>query len=157
MSPMALGPLHPGPTHPIAEAELAPFFTFHHLGVATLNPTTTMGYLGCIGYREGHRVLDPLQNVNLCMWHHATQPDVEVIWPSDTVGPLNRMLKKSGAGVYHVCYETVDLPRSLEHLRSNGISVLEVVGEKPAILFENRHVSFYSVDGFGLIEFLVAS
>ncbi|MFC6746401.1 VOC family protein [Methylobacterium persicinum] len=107
-----------------------------------------------MGYRRGANAYDPLQNVNLEMWHHAGMPDVELVWPSGTSGPVNTMLKKKGVGIYHVCYEVDDLAETVETFRAKDLNFLEVVEPRPAVLFGGRPVAFYLFEGFGLVELL---
>ncbi|GJE40402.1 VOC family protein [Methylobacterium persicinum] len=136
--------------------EDSPFrsLTFHHFAVATDDAKLSSEYLAALGYRRGANAYDPLQNVNLEMWHHAGMPDVELVWPSGTSGPVNTMLKKKGVGIYHVCYEVDDLAETVETFRAKDLNFLEVVEPRPAVLFGGRPVAFYLFEGFGLVELL---
>ncbi|GJE13976.1 Ethylmalonyl-CoA/methylmalonyl-CoA epimerase [Methylobacterium longum] len=140
-----------------ADRSAAPAFQslkFHHFAVATDDPRLSSEYLVALGYQRGANAFDPLQNVNLEMWHHGAMPDVELVWPSGTGGPLSTMLRKKGVGIYHVCYEVDDLAGTLDALHAKNLNVLEVVEARPAVLFGGRPVAFYLVEGFGLIELL---
>jgi catechol 2,3-dioxygenase-like lactoylglutathione lyase family enzyme len=127
---------------------------FHHLGLAVKKPATATAYLGALGYREGHRVFDPLQAVNLAMFHHDSMPDVEVIWPGDGPSPIDSILKKSDGRVYHICYTAPDPEAAVAAMQEQGFDVLEVAAPQPAVLFGGQKVSFYAVVGFGLIEII---
>jgi len=140
MSPSPLSGLHLG---------------FHHLGLAVRRPQEAVAFLSAMGYRTGESVLDPVQNVHLMMCAHETEPEVEIIWPSDTKGPLDGMLQRHVAGIiYHVCYVTDDLAAALAGMEKAGLRALCVSPPKPAPLFGGRPVSFYNVIGIGLIEIL---
>jgi catechol 2,3-dioxygenase-like lactoylglutathione lyase family enzyme len=128
--------------------------TFHHLGLAAKAPARTIGFLEGLGYRPGDRVRDELQNVDLVMCAAPSMPSVEVISATETEGPLESVLKPGVTeAIYHVCYESDDLDATLEAMRRDS-RVICVSPRKPAVLFGGRHVSFYRVAGFGLLEIL---
>ena len=127
---------------------------FHHLGLAVKKPATATAFLAALGYREGERVFDPVQRVNLAMFHHDGMPDVEVIWPGDGPSPVDAILKKSDGRVYHLCYTAADPAGAVTAMQEHGFDVLEVAAPEPAVLFGGQKVSFYSVAGFGLIEII---
>jgi catechol 2,3-dioxygenase-like lactoylglutathione lyase family enzyme len=131
------------------------YFRFHHFGLAVRRPQEAMTFLTALGFRLGESLLDPNQNVHLIMATHATEPAVEIIYPGDTKGPVSSLGEKHTSGIiYHVCYETDDLPAALAGLENAGLRVLCVSPPTPAPLFGGRPVSFYNVTGIGLIEIL---
>ena len=127
---------------------------FHHFGLAVAEPEPAFRYLEALGYTEGAVVFDPNQRVNLAMRHHAVMPDVEVIWPGDGPSPIDKMLRRNGSMVYHLCYEVADPEAAILAMEQAGLEVAQVSLPTPAPLFGGREVSFYSVAGFGLIELL---
>ena len=130
--------------------------TFHHLGLAVKDVDAAIAFLTGLGYLAGARVFDPLQNVNLAMFTHDAMPDVELISPADGAGPLDELLATHKNGlVYHMCYTSADLDKTLEALEADGnLRLYEVSLPKPAVLFGGRPVSFYVVCGVGLIEII---
>jgi hypothetical protein len=132
--------------------EASPFgLKFHHLGLAVKYPQKATAFLRDLGYEIGDEVYDELQNVNLMMCCSATMPDIEVIYPSTTAGPLDALLRDHSEIIYHLCYCTVDLRNTLKLIRENH-RVITISSPKPAILFQGLEVSFYKVQGFGVIE-----
>jgi methylmalonyl-CoA/ethylmalonyl-CoA epimerase len=128
---------------------------FHHLGLAVKETGPAFRFLQGTGYRCAAQVYDPLQKVDLAMFHHANMPAVEVISPATESGPVDRLLMKRPEGIiYHVCYETADLRSSLGKIEETGLSLFEVSQPTPAALFGGRMVSFYMIANFGLIEIL---
>lgn len=127
---------------------------FHHFGLAVQAPEAAFLYLHAMGYRDGSQVFDPLQRVNLAMRHHAMMPDVEVIWPGDEPSPIDRLVKRMGNLIYHVCYECSDPDLALAELEAAGLEVVPVSPPTPAVLFGGREVSFYTISGIGLVELL---
>lgn len=131
--------------------------TFHHNGLAVPEPSQASLFLAAQGYQRGRTLFDPAQQVNLAMWHHAMEPDFELIWPGDGPSPVDKMLKQQGAQVYHCCFETACHEAALEQLERSGLFVVTVSEATPAPLFDGRDVSFHFIDGFGLIELLSAT
>jgi catechol 2,3-dioxygenase-like lactoylglutathione lyase family enzyme len=127
---------------------------FHHLGLAVRSPEAAFRYLEDLGYRAGSDCYDPLQKVNLAMRHHERMPDVEVIWPGSERSPIDRMLERSDSMIYHVCYTSADVARSVAALEKAGLEVLPLDLARPALLFDGVEVSFYSVTGVGIIEII---
>ncbi|HBF31112.1 VOC family protein [Rhizobium sp.] len=143
-----------------AVASELPYITglrFHHLGLAVRQPERATRFLHALGYQLGEEVFDPLQNVKLAMAIHDNMPDVELIYPSGSgTGPLDLLLSAHTNGlVYHICYETDDLAKSLLAFKNSGAARLAcILPPKSAVLFGGDPVSFYMVSGVGLIEII---
>jgi methylmalonyl-CoA/ethylmalonyl-CoA epimerase len=129
---------------------------FHHLGLAAKDPEAAARFLTGLGYRIGPIVIDPLQNVRAAICAHDHMPNVEIIAPAEGEGPLDKLLAVHKDGlVYHMCYTSADLDRSLDALEGDGeLSVYSISPPKEAVLFDGRRVSFYLVEGVGLIEII---
>jgi 4-hydroxyphenylpyruvate dioxygenase-like putative hemolysin len=130
--------------------------SFHHFGLAVGQPDEASRYLRALGYQPGRQAFDERQRVNLAMWHHPAMPDVEVIWPGAEPSPVDKLVKRMGTLIYHLCYESPDCAAAIAAMEAAGLDVLPVSPPTPAVLFEGREVSFYTVSGFGLIELLAA-
>ena len=129
---------------------------FHHLGLAVKKPEKAMNFLKVLGYNFKEPVYDPLQKINLILCESSTMPFVELIYSSanDADSPIRNILKNSNELIYHMCYESPSAKESIKLLKNNGVHVLGIAKPKPAILFDGKKVSFYKVDGFGIIEIL---
>jgi hypothetical protein len=128
---------------------------FHHLGLAVRRPQAAAKFLSGLGYVIGDVIRDDLQNVNLMFCKRRAMPAVEIIYPTETPGPLAPILKSQATMIYHMCYETQNLGKSMRALESNN-RVFLVSAPQPAVLFGGWKVSFYIVAGFGVIEILEA-
>jgi len=128
--------------------------SFHHLGLAVTHVDRAVNFLAGLGYYIGESVRDDLQNVNLIFCTHKSMPAVEIIWPTETDGPVSGILKFSNELIYHSCYESPDLESTLAAIRKEHNSIACLSPPAPAPLFSGRKVSFYHVRGFGLIEIL---
>jgi len=125
---------------------------FHHFGLAVRKIDTARPVLEGLGYECGEEMHDPLQNVLLAWCHHPSMPAVELVAPTSEPGPVDNLLARNGDLVYHLCYRTDSLDRSVDAIRRAGVRVLPVAEPKPAVLFGGRRVGFYQLRGFGLIE-----
>lgn len=128
---------------------------FHHLGLAVKDDAAALAMLTALGYTPQHKVFDAEQNVfgRLCL--SPTQPTVEIVQPGpDSKSPIDGMLAKYSELIFHTCYETPDLAATLAGIEELGLRALPLGERKPAILFGGRHISFYRIIGFGIIELL---
>lgn len=132
-------------------------FTFHHFGLAVRKIDAARKVLEGMGYSCCDTVYDPLQEVSLVWCDHPNMPAVEIVAPTDKPGPLDAIIASSDASVYHMCYEAVSIEDSVSAIREADIRIIPVVLPKPAVLFDGRHVGFYQLRGFGLIEIVEAS
>jgi len=86
---------------------------------------------------------------------HESHPAVEIIWPGNEGGPIDKLVQRNSAGIiYHVCYETENLDAILATFSEANLRVVCISPPTPAPLFGGRPVSFYNVVGIGLIEIL---
>ena len=129
---------------------------FHHLGLATKDPEAAAHFLSGLGYQIGPSIMDPLQNVRARMCAHEQMPRVEIISPSDSAGPLDKLLSAHKDGlVYHMCFTCADLDQSLDALESDErLRVHSISPPTEGVLFGGKRVSFYLVEGVGLIEII---
>jgi methylmalonyl-CoA/ethylmalonyl-CoA epimerase len=128
--------------------------TFHHLGLAVRQPEDALRMLKGLGYKIGETVRDDLQNVNLSLCTRPDAPAVEVIYETETPGPLADILKSNSSMIYHICYEIENLEKGLVALQRDGNIVKMISPPKPGVLFGGRKASFYKIRGFGMIEIL---
>jgi methylmalonyl-CoA/ethylmalonyl-CoA epimerase len=127
---------------------------FDHFGLATRAPDKAVAFLAGLGYQVGETIHDSIQKVRLILCRNDRMPLVEVISPADEPGPLAAILADRNEAFYHLCYRSGDLAASLAAMKQAGHRVIQVAAPQPAILFDNKRVSFYMVRGFGLIEIL---
>jgi hypothetical protein len=127
---------------------------FHHFGLAVPGSDDAFRFLKALGYCLGPPVFDPLQRVNLAMCSHEEMPAVEVIWPSDIASPIDRVLRRGGPMVYHLCYVAVSPELAIAAMEAEGFTIIAHGEPKPAVLFGGQHVSFYSIGNIGLVELI---
>lgn len=97
---------------------MLPYFEFHHIGVACLDIEKTAGMYVEAGYGRTETIIDPLQNVNVCVLTKEGMPKIELLSPVDDNSPICKILQKSsGATPYHICYAIQDMEQALSDLR----------------------------------------
>jgi catechol 2,3-dioxygenase-like lactoylglutathione lyase family enzyme len=132
-----------------------PHLKFHHFGLAVRRPAEARAFVSALGYQTGEAVFDPERNVHLQLCSHQVHPAIEIIWPGDAKGPVEKLIDLHGGGIiYHVCYETDQLAAALAQLAEAKLRFVCISPPSPAPLFGGRRVSYYNFIGIGLIEIL---
>jgi len=92
--------------------------------------------------------------VNLALYCHDEMPDVEVIWPADGPSPIDEFVRRGSTRIYHLCYTSAAPEATMSAMETAGLNVVPITPPQPAVLFDGRHVSFYSIMNVGLIELI---
>jgi len=121
---------------------------FHHVGKVVKNIKLHLRH--DVFSNAGEIVYDPLQDANLCL---IPQGDIsiELVQPMSENSKTYKFLR-SGGGLHHICYE-VDSQEEVEMIIENK-RMVRVYGPVPALLFNDRHVTFVYSRNNELIEFL---
>jgi hypothetical protein len=129
--------------------------TFNHFGLAVKQDKEALMMLEALGYTSGERIHDPLQNVYVRLCTAPDRPTIEIVQPGDEgKSPLDSIISKYNELIYHTCYETPNLAKTLEAIEAAGLRCMTLSERKPAVLFGGRHVSFYKIFGWGILELL---
>ena len=128
---------------------------FHHLGLLTDQPGAAATALTLLGFGVAEPVFDPLQGVELRMAEgHNDFARIEIITPGSGDSALSKLVKRRGDYMYHSCFTVKKVSATLAALADLGLRVVTVSEPKPAVLFGGKLVSFHSVEGLGLVEFI---
>jgi methylmalonyl-CoA/ethylmalonyl-CoA epimerase len=125
---------------------------FDHLSLTTQKPEKMPPSSAPSATRPANRCTIPLTGVDLVLCRNPCTPDIHLFdgrdqaaaadSPGAAAGDLSRLLP-------------VARPRCLTRgHEAAGQRVIRVSDPKPAVLFDNRQVSFHMVRGFGPIEVL---
>jgi methylmalonyl-CoA/ethylmalonyl-CoA epimerase len=133
-------------------------FKLRHVGVAvpTLGPTTEM-LKTLFGYRMISGPFDdPIQkvSVNFLTTTDDDVTEIELIAPLTEDSPIKSMLTKNGGGAYHLCFETSDIDKALEHAKSLGCMIVSPA--MPAVAFEGRRIAWIYTKSRQLFELVEA-
>lgn len=133
-------------------------FKLRHVGVAvpTLGPTTEM-----LSSLFGYRVIsgpfdDPIQKVSVNFLTQSDQDiaEIELIAPLTEDSPIKATLAKGGGAAYHLCFETSDIDKAIEHAKKNGCILLGQPA--PATAFEGRRIAWIYTPSRQLFELVEA-
>ena len=128
---------------------------FHHMGLLTDAPAAAATALTFMGYHVGDPIYDPLQDVHLRLAMGPSEgATIELITPNSRNSALARLMTRRGDYMYHSCFVAKNVDAALFALSGLGLHVFTVSPAKPAVLFNGKHVSFHSVEGLGLVEFI---
>ena len=119
-------------------------FSFHHYGLAINDFQKALSFYKQLGYNYTEPVVDLLQNVELIFCTSINYPSIELIKPLNDKSPIISYLQK---------YNEVDNVENIRMLFPNHRAIC-MSKPTPAILFDFRMVSFYYIEGVGLIELL---
>jgi methylmalonyl-CoA/ethylmalonyl-CoA epimerase len=120
----------------------------HHIGVACGDIEEEIGRISCL-----HEVVDrtpvitdPAQDARVALLTLADGTRIELV-----EGPQVETLVKKNIGLYHLCFEVVDLETEIARMEAEGAKL--IAAPKPAVLFHGRKVAFLYV-AYGMIELL---
>jgi methylmalonyl-CoA/ethylmalonyl-CoA epimerase len=119
-------------------------FKLRHVGVAVpaLGPATE-ALADLFGYRVVSGPFDdPIQKVSVNFLTQSDQDvaEIELISPLSEDSPIASMLRKSGGGAYHLCFETTDIEQALVHAKNNGCVIVSPA--VPAVAFNGRRIAW---------------
>jgi methylmalonyl-CoA/ethylmalonyl-CoA epimerase len=102
-------------------------------------------------YKVGDIVHDPLRHVLICFLTSESSLAFELIQPDDSGNsPVDDLLARSGAAVYHICMQVEDIDTELMRMEKKGGLVVSPKSPAPAI--GGRNVAYVYDMHLGLIE-----
>lgn len=123
-----------------------------HIGVAVSKITKRISYYESLGYKCSKPILDPIQNVYLCMCEKEAYTRIELVSPVNETSPVISILEDYDNRPYHFCYAVNSIAMFLKDLEKNNIVYNIIKSPQEAILFNMQKVMFILVDAVGLIE-----
>lgn len=127
----------------------------HHYGLAVGDIEKAARSLSALGYEVGEKVFDPVQGVNPAFARNESSASIELVCDVADDGPTGRIVRESGPGLYHVCYEVDDIEVTIDRLRDAGFLLRHKT--KPAIAFNGRKIAWLYNRQIGLVELLESS
>ncbi len=128
--------------------------SLHHIGFVVADIQAGMeGFCRSMGASWDGKVFeDPLQRVRVAfLTVHAEDALIELVEPAGESSPVAKFLQKGG-GMHHLCYEVLDLEKSLASFKTKG--ALLVNRPKPAVAFEHRRIAWVLTAERLLVELL---
>lgn len=122
----------------------------HHIGYYVLNIKTAEPEFLLLGYKtESPCVYDEERKIFIQFFRNQ-ETRVELVAPADNCTLLPKGVRKLGATPYHVCYECLNINKTVNDLQQNGFLLVRPPSSAPAI--QNRQVAFLYSNTIGLIE-----
>jgi len=122
----------------------------HHIGYAVDEMDGAIKKFEDLGYALiGEKTEDKLRKVVIA-FVKSGDTLVELIAPSGTGSPVDRVIEKNGATPYHICYEVEDIAETCSLLKKEGWTILIKPAPAPAI--SGAPVAFLYNKIIGLIE-----
>ena len=124
----------------------------HHIGYAVKNIDEAFKFFKILGFEKvNEKVVDEERKVKI-LFVKNNEYLVELIEPYGNNSPIENILKNSGSSPYHICYESKDILKDIEMLKSEGFVLISELSAAPAI--NNQKVCFLYNRKVGIIEIL---
>jgi len=128
-------------------------FVFHHIGFVTESIENTSNFYREAGYEVSETLIDSLQETKICFLSKEGNPVIELIEPVDENSTVFEVLRNNGGGTapYHICYETDDVSRDFDILRTKGYIPLfrpveaAALNEKLICYFYKKEIGFIEI------------
>jgi methylmalonyl-CoA epimerase len=110
-----------------------------HIGLAVSDLGIALDfYRDALGLAAGEIEEVPAQQVRLAVLP-VGETKVELLQTTSPDGPIGRFIAQRGEGIHHICFEVKDLEQALDHLRSQGIRLID---ERPRLGAGGRRIAF---------------
>ena len=104
------------------------------------------------GYERTETVIDPLQNVYVCVLTKEGMPMIELLAPVDDSSPICKTIQNArGISIYHTCYIVPDIEEAIKDLRN--LKYIPTTKPKMSNVFGSL-VCFLFHKDVGLIEII---
>ena len=123
----------------------------NHIGYAVKRIDRAITAFQKLGYEFESVIDDTDRNVKLSFGVKDSYR-IELVAPLDkkAESPVDQYLINAVGMPYHICYESKNLDKEIDELKSQGCKV--VIEPRPAVAFGGRRVVFIMNIGFGLME-----
>ena len=126
---------------------------FHHLGLATDNPKLTLRILKNIGYKPIKTRSNKNYNVKNIICASQSHPTIEIVAKMGGKSPIDNIVKKNKNLVYHICYSSKNLKKTLNMMKKKKLSIVKISNSYLSP-FEGVDASFFFLRGIGIIEIM---
>jgi methylmalonyl-CoA epimerase len=95
---------------------------FHHVGVAVRSIERALRYyLDVFGFRRISDTIDvDPEHVKVCFLEDGNGVKIELVEGVGDESPVRELLRRPGAGTYHICYQVKDIDRTVDELKNRG-------------------------------------
>ena len=127
---------------------------FHHLGLASDNLNLSLKNLKSLGYKVKSIKINKAYNVKNAICVSNKMPNVEVISKiKGKKSPIDNIIKNNRNLIYHICYISDNLYKTLAILKKKKISFTRISKPEKSP-FEKLYSSFFYINGLGIVEIM---
>ncbi len=95
-----------------------------HIGIAVRDLGESKAFYEALGLTCGGEEEVAGQKVRVAFFA-AGDSRIELLEPTDPLGPIGRYLEKRGPGLHHLCVRVEDIEKSLEDLKAKGYALID--------------------------------
>ena len=124
--------------------------SIHHMGFLVRNIEEAKIKFKALGYIEetNKKYVSSRKQYTLFMKHLSNNERIELIEVEDETSVAYGILKKSGGGIYHICYEVDDFYGMISKIRKEGF--IPITKEEEGL--NNQKIQFFYNIQVGIIE-----
>ena len=116
-----------------------------HVGIAVTDLEAAVShYRRALGVEPTHREIVEAQGVEEVLFRVGTS-SIQLLGSLGPDTPVGRFLRKRGPGVHHIGYRVADVAAALDHLRAEGVPLVD---EAPRPGSLNTTIAFVHPTGF---------
>jgi hypothetical protein len=124
---------------------------FHHIGFIVKD--IILYEKSLLFEKKINEVYDPIQNAKLCLYSNYSDSFIELIQPLNENSFTWNALNRFGNHYHHACYSVSNLEELEAFVRK--LKLVKILDPVPALLFDNKLVTFYIDRNKKIIEFLI--
>lgn len=109
-----------------------------HIGIATPSLGES-DFFKLLGLPSGGEEVVATEKVKVGFFETLNKATVELLEPTDNDSPIAKFLDKRGPGVHHICFRVQDIEQLVQHLKENGV---RLINEEPRKGAHNCRVVF---------------
>lgn len=123
----------------------------HHFGYLTTSIENSLKEFSQLGYiKEDKLYLDKIRGIKIQFIRSASGELIELIESASDESVVSGLLSNSTNKIYHICYFTSDIEKSIKNLKEMGFILISP--PMPAIALNNSNVAFLFSRYAGIIE-----
>ena len=95
-----------------------------HIGIAVRDLSEAKAFYEALGLTCGGEEEVAEQKVRVAFFATGDSR-IELLEPTDPLGPIGKFLEKRGPGLHHLCVQVDDIEKALEIIQSKGYSLID--------------------------------
>lgn len=121
----------------------------NHIAIVVEDIDQAMSFWGNILGLELAQIEEVPDQKSLVAFLPIGESELELVKPTSDDTGIARYLKKRGPGIHHICFEVDDIEAILDHLRQQGI---RIINDTQLISNEDKKIAFiHPESSFGVL------